>query len=127
MSNLLLLYECLTNMTYEHAPYEAFVISDPKTRSIHKASVGDRVLHRALYRTLYPFFDRMFIADSFSCRIGKGAHKALKRFEYFSRKVSKNNHKTVWVLKCDVKKFFASIDHGILLKILDTHIVDKRI
>jgi len=51
-----------------------------------------------------------FIADSFSCRINKGTHKAISRFCNFSRKVSKNNTKTCWILKCDIKKFFASID-----------------
>lgn len=127
MGNLYLLYKSLVEMNYEHSPYQAFVISDPKTRSIHKASVADRILHRAIYRQLYPFFDRIFIADSFSCRLGKGTHKALYRFEKFARRVSDNHHRTVWVLKCDIKKFFASVDQGILLRILNKRIVDKRI
>ncbi len=127
MGNLLALHERLLNMTYQHSPYKAFVISDPKTRSIHKACVADRVLHRALYRKLSPSFDRIFIADSFSCRMNKGTHKALKRFKRFSDQVSKNHHKTVWVLKCDIRKFFASIDQQILLQILDARIADKRI
>ncbi len=66
-------------------------------------------------------------ADSYSCRRGKGVHKALHRFRYFFRKVSKNNRKTCWVLKCDIKKFFASIDHDILFKILNVYIPDKDI
>ena len=114
-------------MTYRHSAYEAFTVRDPKTRSIHKASVADRVLHRALYRKLYPFFDRAFIADSFSCRNGKGTHKALDRFASLARKASRNHRVTLWVLKCDVKKFFASIDHRVLLRILYDSIADKRI
>ncbi len=127
MTNLIILHESLENGSYEHGQYEAFVVNDPKRRSIHKASVGDRVLHRAIYRKLYPFFDKLFIADSFSCRNEKGTHKALKRFEVMARQVSMNNTKTCWVLKCDVRQFFASIDHGVLLGILRTRIVDDKI
>lgn len=127
MPNLLSLHKSLVDMTYRHAAYEAFVISDPKTRNIHKATVADRVLHRALYRKLYPFFDRTFISDSFSCRIGKGTHKALNRFTTLARQASRNHRRTVWVLKCDVKKFFASVDQDTLLRIVDEYIADKRI
>ena len=127
MSNIILLQTELKNKNYKHSSYEAFNISDPKPRNIHKAKVRDRLLHHALYRKLYPFFDKTFIADSYSCRFGKGTHKAIERFRSFSNKVSKNNTKTVWVLKCDIRKFFASIDQEILLKILDEYIADKDI
>ncbi len=126
MSNLFALHQRLEDGTYIHAPYSAFTISDPKTRSIHKASVADRVLHRAIYRKLYPSFDRTFIADSFSCRMGKGTHKALDRFERMAGQASKNHRRTVWVLKCDVRKFFASIDQRVLLAMLDARLADKR-
>jgi retron-type reverse transcriptase len=89
--------------------------------------VRDRVVHRAIYRILYPFFDRLFIADSYSCRHHKGLHKALDRFRSFARKASHNHTRTVWTLKCDVRKFFASIDQGILLRILEKHIPDRDI
>ncbi len=127
MDRILDLHLDLKNKTYKHKGYEAFTISDPKPRSIHKASVRDRILHRAMYRKLYPFFDKTFISDSFSCRNGKGTHKALERFTYFYRKVSKNNTQNCWVLKCDIKKFFASIDHDIQFKILEKYIPDKGI
>jgi len=89
--------------------------------------VRDRVVHRAIYRTLYPFFDRLFIADSYSCRNDKGVHKALDRFRSFARRASYNYTRTVWALKCDVRKFFASIDQSILLRILEKHIPDQSI
>jgi retron-type reverse transcriptase len=127
MDNILELHRDLKNRTYKHAPYEAFNISDPKPRSIHKATVRDRLLHHAIYRQLYPFFDSTFIADSYSCRKGKGTHRALNRFQAFYNKVSCNNTKTVWVLKSDIKKFFASIDHCILIGILERHIQDGDI
>ncbi len=125
--NILQLHEELANFTYVHGPYQAFNISDPKPRNIHKATVRDRILHHAIYRKLYPFFDRIFIADSYSCRIGKGTHKAIRRFGKFCHKVSKNNTRTVWVLKCDIRKFFASIDHNILLGVLESYISDKNV
>ena len=127
MDNILSLHNDLKNKTYGHGGYYAFNISDPKPRNIHKASVRDRLLHHAIYRILYPVFDTKFIHDSYSCRIGKGTHKAIDRFRSFFRKVSKNNTKTCFVLKCDIKKFFANIDHEILKKILEKHIKEKNI
>lgn len=127
MDNILSLCEDLAGFTYRHGGYEAFKISDPKPRDIHKASVRDRLLHHALYRKLYPFFNRAFIADSFSCRLEKGTHKAINRFREFSYKVSQNNTRTCWILKCDIRKFFTNIDHQILMKILKQYIPDKGI
>ena len=127
MDNLFELHYDLVNHTYKHQEYQEFKINDPKPRIIHKATVKDRILHRAVYRILYQFFDKEFIADSFSCRDLKGTHKAINRFRDFGRKVSKNNTKQCWVLKCDIKKFFASIDQNILLEILQKHIADKNI
>src|SRR3989344_2348912 len=80
MDNILALHHDLKEGTYKHGPYQAFKISDPKSRDIHKATVRDRLVHHAIYRQLYPFFDRTFIADSYSCRKGKGTHKAMNRF-----------------------------------------------
>lgn len=127
MDNILSLHDDLRRGTYNHGEYKAFKISDPKPRSIHKASVRDRLLHHAIYRILYPFFDRAWIADSYSCRNNKGTHRAMNRFTYFSRKVSKNHRKTCWVLKCDIRKFFASIDQQILLEVVSRNIPDKHI
>lgn len=127
MDNVASLHADLANGTYRHGPYHAFRISDPKPRDIHKASVRDRLLHHAIYRILYPFFDRTFIADSFSCRVEKGTHRALDRFRSFGWQVSKNNTRACWVLKCDIKKFFANIDHAVLKSILERYIPDRRI
>ena len=127
MDNILQIIQELATKSYSHGSYQAFNISDPKPRNIHKASVRDRLLHHALYRKLYPFFDRTFIADSYSCRVGKGTHKAMNRFHSFFRKVSRNNTRTCWVLKCDIRKFFASVDHMVLASILKLYIPDEDI
>ena len=93
-------------------------MNDPKRRHIHKASVRDRLLHHAIYRILYPFFDKTFVTDSFSCRLDKGTQKAINRLQTMFYKVSLNNTHACWVLKCDIRKFFANIDHNVLLNIL---------
>lgn len=125
--NIFKLHQDLLNKNYCHGTYEAFSISDPKPRSIHKATVRDRLLHHAIYRVLYPIFDCKFIYDSYSCRYGKGTHKAINRFKQFARKVSKSNKRTCWVLKCDIKKFFASIDQATLIQIVEKHISDPDV
>ncbi|MBU1685334.1 reverse transcriptase/maturase family protein [Patescibacteria group bacterium] len=125
--NIFKLHSELINLSYRHGSYYAFNISDPKPRNIHKACVRDRLIHHTIYRQLYPFFDSKFIHDSYSCRIGKGTHRAMNRFRDFGYKVSKNNTRTCWVLKCDIRKFFASVDHEILLGILRSHIPDLKI
>lgn len=125
--NIFKLHEELKDRTYRHGGYKAFAINDPKPRSIHKATVRDRLLHHATYRKLYQYFDSKFVHDSYSCRFGKGTHKALDRFHHFFNKVSHNNRRTCWVLKCDVRKFFASIDQIILIDIFKKHISDQDI
>lgn len=125
MDNVFNLYNDLAEKTYRHGSYQAFNISDPKPRNIHKATVCDRLLHHLLYCEIYSYFDKQFINDSYSCRLGKGTHRAIRRFSKFSGIVSKNGKKTVWVLKCDIKKFFASIDHHILKNILTKYIDDQ--
>lgn len=127
MDNILSLHQELKEKTYRHRSYHAFNISDPKPRNIHKAEVRDRLLHHALYRRLYPFFDRTFVDDSYSCRLSKGTHKAVERFRKFYYCVSKNCTRTVWVLKCDIRKFFANIDHSLLYEILEKYIANKDI
>lgn len=127
MDNILKLHHDLVYHKYEHGGYKAFKVFDPKTRNIHKATVSDRLLHHAIYRQLYPFFDRIFIFDSYSCRLEKGTHKAIIRFNQFFLKVSRNNTNTCWVLKGDIRKFFASIDHKILINILKDYISDENI
>lgn len=120
------LHKDLKEKNYRHGGYRAFKINDPKPRDIHKASVLDRLVHHAVYRVLYPHFDTKFIHDSYSCRVDKGTHKAINRFRSFARKVSRNHTRTCWVLKCDIRKFFATIDHDILNAILAKHIQDAE-
>jgi len=121
------LHRDLRNRAYKHGAYTGFYISDPKLRHIHKATVRDRVLHHAIFIVLNPVFEHGFIADSFSCRIGKGTHKGVARVAHMLRAVSRNGTRECYALKCDVRKFFDSIDHEILLEILARRIKDPDV
>lgn len=125
--NLFSLHKKLKNKTYEHGDYVDFYVNDPKRRHIHKASVSDRIVHHLLYRYLYQLFDKTFIYDSYSCRLNKGTHKAVKRLEKFVRIASYNYSRDCWALKCDIKKFFDSIDHKILFSLISKKSKDQRI
>ncbi len=125
--NLFDLHHELKNGIYHHSQYTAFYITDPKLRRIHKAKVRDRIVHHAIVRMLYPIFDRSFIYDSYSCRIDKGTHRAICRLESFIRKESCNFSEQCFVLKCDIKKFFDSVDHRILFEIIKQKIDDSDV
>ncbi len=124
--NLFQLHSELKNKIYIHSDYTAFYVNDPKLRHIHKASVRDRVLHHAVFRVLNPIFDSHFIHDSYSCRTGKGTHRAVNRLKKFLAQASQNDKRLVYALKCDVKKFFDSIDQNILLEPICRYIHDER-
>ena len=124
--NLFELHQELKTKTYQHYHYTPFWIQDPKLRRIHKAGVRDRILHHAVFRVLYPIFNKGFIFDSYSCRLGKGTHKAVSRLEKFCPKLSKNNTKNIFTLKCDIKKFFDSVDQDVLLKFIGKKIQDNN-
>lgn len=110
--------------TYRHMPYYGFWIYDPKQRHIHKAAVRDRVLHHAVFSVINPIFEPTFIANSFSCRVGKGTHKGVETLANAARKVSQNYAKPCFALKCDIRKFFDSVNHQILKNILARRIKD---
>ena len=121
------LHTALESGNYRHGPYERFTICDPKTRQIHKAMVEDRLVHQAVVSAIEPVFERRFVYDSYSCRPGKGTHAGVVRLRQFLRQASANGTRKVYVLKCDVRQFFASIDHDILMERLALRLEDERI
>lgn len=122
--NIFELHRDLKAKKYKHGAYSGFWIRDPKPRHIHKATVRDRVLHHAIFNILNPIFEPTFIAQSFSCRVDKGTHKGIETLGTITNKISKNGHKSTFALKCDIKKFFDSVDHDVLLKIISGKIKD---
>jgi len=124
--NIFQLHRDLKNQTYRHGRYCGFYVTDPKQRHIHKATVRDRVLHHAIFLVINPIFEETFIATSFSCRIGFGTHKGVDILERKIRTVAKNGTSDCFVLKCDVRKFFDSVNHDILITILEKRIKDEK-
>ena len=110
-AHLLQLQRELQDQSYQPGEYHSFYIHDPKIRLISAAPFRDRVVHHALCNIIEPAFERSFIEDSYANRIGKGTHKALDRAQGFARRFK-------YVLICDVRQFFPSIDHQILFDIL---------
>jgi len=123
--NIVKLYRDLRYHRYKHDVYTSFYITDPKRRKIHKATVRDRILHHAVFRIVNPVFEPTFIASSFSCRIGKGNHRGVYFLEKLIRSESRNFTKPAYILKCDVRKFFDSINHKILLSVILKKIKDE--
>ena len=121
------LHRELASGSYRHGSYSAFTIADPKQRLIHKAAVRDRIVHHAVVAALTPIFEPAFIAHSFSCRTGKGTHRAVSALEMMLHKESVNHARVCYALKCDVHRFFASVDHEILLKFLARRIADPSL
>lgn len=112
---------------YCHQAYEFFRISDPKKRDIHKADIRDRIVHQLIYDYLSKLFEPIFIEHSYSSRIGKGSHRAVKQLKIFSQDIANRNFGRCYAAKCDVKKYFENIDHNILFKILCKNIYDEKI
>lgn len=112
---------------FELHPYQVCIIQDPKRRVIHIASVRDRILFHAIYRKLYHVFDPLFIHDVYSSREQKGTHAGINRLEVFLRKASKNYSQPVFVLKCDIRKFFDSVDHSVLIDLISKLVIDSKL
>lgn len=118
--NLWQLQEDLRHKQYHPGGYVSFYIHEPKRRLISAAPFRARVVHHALCNLIEPVFERGFIPDSFANRIGKGTHRALDRCQQFCRRYP-------YVLQCDLRQFFPSIDHAILRQALARQIADSDV
>ena len=119
--------------SYRPQPLTNFIIYDPKTRKISKSSFRDRIVHPALCNILEPIFEKRFIYDSYANRKNKGTLAAIKRYDYFLRKVSCNytkihnsNRINGYIFKADIQKYFDNVNHKCLLQILQRIILDKK-
>lgn len=115
---LLQLQDELQSGTYCPRAYHHFDIKDPKPRRISAADFRDRVVHHAVCNVLEPVFERRLIYDTWACRVGKGTHAAVYRAQAFSRHYR-------YFLKCDIRRFFESVDHTMLKALLTRIIKDK--
>jgi hypothetical protein len=118
--NLITLQAELGDKTYRPGAYHSFYIKDPKRRLISAAPFRDRVVHHALCNLIEPIFERGFIYDSYANRVGKGNHRALDRAQGYARRYR-------YVLPCDVRQFFPSVDHAALRRILARKLRDPDV
>jgi len=119
-TNLVTLQRELREKTYRPGAYSSFYIHEPKRRLISAAPFRDRVVHHALCNVIEPLFERSFIFDSYANRIGKGTHAALDRAQEYARRYP-------YVLQCDVKQFFPSLDLAILRGTLARKLADPDV
>ena len=136
-NNLLQLKKELENFTYRPSPLKRFIIRDPKIRTIHASVFRDRIVYHAICNIIDPIFEKIFIHDSYASRKDKGTLKAIIRFDEFKRKISKNgklvknaknnNIAQGYVLKADIRHYFQSVDHEILLNIIKEKIKDENV
>ena len=113
---------------YVHGTYRTFAVTDSKRRVIKAAPFRDRVVHHAVCNVIEPILDRAFIYDSYACRKGKGTHAAVKRLNCYIQTLNRERESShlprVYCLKCDISRFFESIDGTLLLDIVRKKIHD---
>jgi hypothetical protein len=112
-TNLQQLQADLENGRYQHGTYQHFTVHESKSRQIAVASVRDRVVHRLLYDYLASIFDHHFVYDVWSCRPGKGLHKAIVRSELFMQR-----YRGGWLWRSDIQKMFDSINQDTMKSLL---------
>ncbi len=112
----------LLRQTYEPSTYTVFHVKDYKERRIMAPHFRDHVVHHAIHNWLEQIYDASFIYDSYACRKGKGTHKGFFRVKKFA-----GRHKGGYFMKCDITKYFYSIDQHTLLEIIRKNIKDESL
>ena len=121
-ANLEELYQNIHSNSYEPEPYFNFYVYEPKKRIIYAPAFKDIVVQHAIYRMICPIFDKTFINTSFACRKGYGTHRASR----YTQKALRQYNRNLYTLKLDIRKYFYSINRGILRKLIERKIKDKR-
>ena len=109
--------------TYRTPEYETFIIHDPKEREIFRLPFKDRVVHHAIMNVLESVWTPLFISQTYSCIKGKGIHGVLRHL----KRDLKDEKRTEYCLKMDIRKFYPSVDHDILKDIIRKKIKDVRL
>ena len=124
-NNLLKIGRELLNETYKFSEYFEFTIYEPKERKIKTLEYRDRVVQTWYVENfLKPNFERSYIRDTYACIENRGTHKAVDKIQDYLRKADKQ-YEEVWVLKCDIRKFFFNVDREILYNLIKRKTKDK--
>ncbi|MEG1894658.1 MAG: reverse transcriptase/maturase family protein [Oscillospiraceae bacterium] len=124
--NLIITQNELLWESYNVGKYRPFYVYEPKKRLVMALQFKDRIVQWAIYRQINPFYDKMFIDDSYACRVGKGSHKAADRLQYWLCQASRKPEKHFY-LKLDISKYFYRVDHSVIFEILSRRIKDERL
>lgn len=124
--NLINIQNHLVWKSWRPGPYRCFIHCEPKKRYIQAPPFRDRVVHHALAQVIEPLFDRKFIHHSYACRAWKGTHAAVRYQQTCLRKANAKWDRA-YVLKADISKYFPSISHRILYRVLQRTIRDKEV
>ena len=109
----------LVSKEFTTSPYKRFLIHEPKTREISKLPYfPDRIVQHAVMNVLGPLWDNVFIPDIYSAIPGRGIHAGLKRLRGFLR----NERETRYCLQFDISKFYPSVNHDILMRLIESKI-----
>lgn len=126
-SNIINIYNLLITRKYRHSNYNIFLIKDPKYRIIMSENIIDKIVNHLISEyIILPLIDPILIKENIATRKDKG----LKMGEYYVKKyinILKKDNKNIYVLKCDIHKYFYNIDHKILIDKLKTLISDDDI
>ena len=126
--NLTQLREDLLSSEYRMMPYYHFILKEPKTRDVYAARFVDKLVMNVICeQVLIPRLDPHLIEDNVACRKGKGVHYGIKRFTEFLRREYRQYGPDLYVLKCDISKFFMSIPHDLLLERVSQRVKDKKV
>lgn len=120
--NIDLLYESIHDGSYKPKKYFKFEVYEPKKRTIYAPAFRDIVVQHAIYKVIYPIFNKTFIDQSFACRVGYGTHKAADYAQESMRKSAIDSY----TIKLDIRKFFYRIDRSVLRKLIEKKIKDKQ-
>lgn len=112
---VLRLQRALAAGTWQPGGYVQFPLHEGKRRWFSAAPFADRVVHHALLQVVERRFEATFCDASYANRRGRGTHRAIGRLQQHARR---HRH----VLRLDVQRHFASIDHAILLELLGRRI-----
>lgn len=126
--NLTEIQSKLEKRTYKMNGYYNFKIYEPKERQVYAAFYADRVVQHCICdEVLCSILQPRLIYDNAACQIGKGTHFAMKRLTKFLSEYYKQHGAKGYVLKCDISKYFASIDHEVLKNKLEKVVADPDV
>jgi len=122
-ANLVKLCEDILKREYEIRPSICFIVNNPVKREIFAADFRDRVIYYLIFNYISPYYEQLFIEDSYSCRKTKGTHYAIKRVESFIKECSTNYTSDCYILKLDIQGYFMNIDRVMLCAMVEDFVM----